>query len=396
MERFGAPDPFLPESLWSRWTRWRIALWRTGSQTLSVSITAWAASCLFTAGYFHMFSPVTVIANLFAVPVAFLLLALGVASVATAPWLPQAAICFNHSAWAGAKLLLAGVSLFHGIPGSHYYVQIPPEPNPPPFRATVFDVGEGSAIHLQSEGKNWLIDGGSLFQYRSILLPALRSRGVNHLDGWILSHGDSAHMGAAIETLTDFDPRKIFDLAQPDRSPTRRKFLQVLQEQRIVPHQLARDAVVSISPLTWCEVLHPEATLRKDRADDLAAVLRIHHRNFTLLFLGDSGFATEQELLLRPDRLAATCIVKDWHTSDFSTATSILQKSNPKVLILGKPHSKKGIESATYLDSWARENSDLRVLRQEITGAVTIEIDREGHQKFQPFLPRVESRKPRD
>jgi competence protein ComEC len=66
---------------------------------------------------------------------------------------------------------------------------------------TVLDVGAGAAAHLCAGGADWLFDTGSSRDYEKVLRGALHSRGVNRLDGLVLSHGDSLHIGGAPSVL---------------------------------------------------------------------------------------------------------------------------------------------------------------------------------------------------
>ena len=51
-----------------------------------------------------------------------------------------------------------------------------------------------------------LVNTGSDSAYENIVRNALRMRGVNRLDGLILTHGNAGHVGAAV-TVLDPAPR---------------------------------------------------------------------------------------------------------------------------------------------------------------------------------------------
>ncbi len=70
------------------------------------------------------------------------------------------------------------------------------------LRVTIMDVGQGSAVLLQSAHQNWLYDAGP--QYSSdadagarVLVPHLRYIGVRQIDTLVLSHNDRDHTGGA-------------------------------------------------------------------------------------------------------------------------------------------------------------------------------------------------------
>jgi competence protein ComEC len=70
------------------------------------------------------------------------------------------------------------------------------------LRVTIFDVGQGSAVLLQSARQNWLYDAGARFSSEAdagarIILPHLRYIGVKQIDTLVLSHNDADHTGGA-------------------------------------------------------------------------------------------------------------------------------------------------------------------------------------------------------
>ena len=71
-------------------------------------------------------------------------------------------------------------------------------------RLTVLDVGQGQAMILQSEGRNYLIDcgGDSDTQTADTVAQTLLSQGVHRLDGIILTHYDRDHAGGLEYLLT--------------------------------------------------------------------------------------------------------------------------------------------------------------------------------------------------
>jgi len=65
-------------------------------------------------------------------------------------------VIFNNANWALATLVIGVVHLFAQIPGGHFYVEQPHWPEKLVAKITVLDLGAGAAVHLQTEGANWL------------------------------------------------------------------------------------------------------------------------------------------------------------------------------------------------------------------------------------------------
>src|SRR4029077_4101005 len=89
------------------------------------------------------------------------------------------------------------VHSFTQLPASHYYVAEPHWPTREFAKINVLDAGAGAAVHIRSDGEDWLFDCGSAREYERVLRSYLHAAGVNGLDGLLLSHGDFPHIRAA-------------------------------------------------------------------------------------------------------------------------------------------------------------------------------------------------------
>src|SRR6266550_237613 len=158
LQRWGAPDPFLPRTLVRGPRRWIHTSFDWLCRGSSVSLAAWAGSLPLILWYFHLVTPISLFANLVVVPIAFFVLAIALLSLLSAPLLPWLTVIFNNANWALATLVIGVVHLFAQIPGGHFYVEQPHWPEKLVAKITVLDLGAGAAVHLQTEGANWLFD----------------------------------------------------------------------------------------------------------------------------------------------------------------------------------------------------------------------------------------------
>jgi len=384
-EPFGQPDPFLPRALWSRWQSAGASAWRLLAISLGVTLSAWLGSLPFTAGYFHLFSPAAIFANLLAVPIAFVVLALGVAALIAAGFSAALAGIFNNANWLAAKALLAVVNVFAAVPGGHIYVELPRTGPAPVCELTVLDVGEGAAIHLRSGGNDWLIDCGSTWTYGKIVLPYLRARGVNRLDGLAVTHGDTQHLGGALELLDDFTPRRVADSILRDRSSTRRQLHEQLAVRALGKSLCQRGDRLRISASTSLRVLFPPAGIQRTTADDKALVVQLEAAGTRVLLMSDSGFRTEQWLLENEPDLRSDIVIKGQHASDFSGTIEFLARVAPQAVIC----SDLGRGRPTQpLDEWesAVIARGITVFRQDRCGAVRIALREGGAFELSGFV----------
>jgi competence protein ComEC len=85
------------------------------------------------------------------------------------------------------------------------------QPDSPPsgtLRATAFDVGQGMAVLLETSSHRLLYDTGPAYSPETnggnrVILPYLRARGINALDGVIVTHSDTDHSGGALSILRE-------------------------------------------------------------------------------------------------------------------------------------------------------------------------------------------------
>ncbi len=372
-EPLGKPDVFLPRPLWN-WRQKSVAWsWSLVAGAIGVTLSAWVGSLIFTAGYFHLFSPAGILANLLAVPLAFVVLALGVGALLVAPVWATGAVWFNNANWLCAKALLWVVRLFALAPGGHVYVELPRLASAPACEFTVFDLDEGGATHLRAGGRDWLLDCGHVADYPRTILPYLRSRGVNRLDGLLLTHGDARHIGAAVDVVHDFAPRVIADSPLKDRSAARHSLHEAIAAKPLGKRILRRGDVIALSPGATLRVLFPPPGLVRSAADDKALVVRVECAGRRVLFMSDTGFATEQWLLQNEPDLRADVLVKGQHFKDFSGTLEFIARIQPAAIVCSAP----GLGApAQALDDWARRATakGVAVFRQDQCGAAQVKI----------------------
>ena len=388
----GLPDPFLPRALWTLPQRAWSWLWRHFAQFAAVSVTCFVGSIPFTAGYFHLFSISSIFANIAAVPIGFMVMALGVTSLLTSWISPSVAAVFNNANWGCAKLLLWVLHFFSGVQGGAVYVEAPRFHAKPACEFTVLDLGTGGAAHLRAGGADWLIDCGHGFEYSNVVLPYLRSRGANALQGLILTHGDAEHIGGTVPLLGDFHPGIIADSPLKDRSTTHRNILETLAERQMGRRIIERGDTIELSPEARLRVLYPPAGIQKSAADDKALVLLLEAAGVKVLFMSDSGYSTEEWLMENEKDLAANLLVKGQHAKDLSGTPDFLARVHPEAIICASPAPEKAEEFAVWCDSV--RSRGVALFRQDESGAVQVtlragEILAEGFVNGQIFRSRA-------
>jgi len=120
-------DPLLPQTLAPRWRQAAQHAWnRYLAPFLATSIAAWLGALPLTASYFHILSPVTMLANLLVVPLSSLALAANLTSLLVgAAWSGLAGL-LNHSAWACMAGMIWLSKSGADLPLAYFNVTSPP------------------------------------------------------------------------------------------------------------------------------------------------------------------------------------------------------------------------------------------------------------------------------
>jgi competence protein ComEC len=79
-----------------------------------------------------------------------------------------------------------------------------------PVTITSLYAGNGTAVHIAFQNRHWLIDTGRTRDGERVLLPYLRSKGIRHIEGIIITSGDKHHCGGLGTMISGFDVKQIF------------------------------------------------------------------------------------------------------------------------------------------------------------------------------------------
>ncbi len=375
--RWSEPDPFLPRSLLSRLQRMWLRAWHTVAGGASVSLAAWIGSLLLILSYFYMITPVSLLANLVVVPLAFGVLAVGLISLVLTPVAPWLALVFNQANWSLTSLILATVALLARAPAAHYYMELPRWPSGARGEITVLDVEAGAAVHLRARPRDWLFDAGPERHFNRIVRSYLRFRGVNRLDGVAFTHGDSQHIGAAPALLRAFRPTKILDTSAPDQSTTHKALIDFVDSHRLDRQLCASPGELLLGREVTARVLFPPPGFAARSADDQALVVQLIVANkWRVLLMSDSGEATENLLLRSEADVQSDILVKGQHHSGVSGSAEFIERVAPQLIVATSPEFP---EHERVKDEWQAmvEGCGATLFRLDRTGAVTLRFWRD-------------------
>lgn len=240
------------------------------------------------------------------------------------------------------------------------------------MKVTVFDVGQGSAVLIETAKHRMLYDTGPGFSAETntgtrVLLPYFQARGIHQLDQLMITHSDNDHSGGALSLMQNLD----IDLVSSSLVPAHPIVLAASQHQRCQAGQSWNWDGVQF------EILHPVPviyTSSKWKSNALSCTLKISTKTHSLLLAGDIEAIQEDELVnsIAP-KLKADVLLAPHHGSGTSSTTPFLLAVKPELALfqvgyLNRYQHPKPEVMQRYLDF------GIKPLRTDISGAITLQF----------------------
>jgi len=178
-------DPFFPRRLLRSWQRIYFRFLFLFCESLSLTLVCWLATSPVLILWENHLSLVSIAANLVVVPLASVVMVLGVISMLVMPVYSGLAIYLNNTSWLITKVILF---LLHGavwLPSHSLNVAFPGALTTDSM--TILSEGTSHVCHLRFADENWLLNIGTPPQWERITLPYLRFQGINQINGLIVS-----------------------------------------------------------------------------------------------------------------------------------------------------------------------------------------------------------------
>ena len=192
---------------------------------------------------------------------------------------------------------------------------------------TALDVGQGSAVVLETRDQAWLYDAGPRYSPDSdagerVVLPFLRSRGIEVLDGVVVSHLDQDHSGGAASVLRGIPVRRLLTSV-----PASHPALGGTDAQPCIAGQHFGEGELRL------RVLHPTAEdySRRLSTNAMSCVVEARVGAVSVLLTGDIPAREEGSLIKREPDLRATWMMVPHHGSSSSSSAGFLDTGKPAV-----------------------------------------------------------------
>ena len=222
--------------------------------------------------------------------------------------------------------LLASVAVCLAVYLAASYV----EPRLDDIRMTVYDVGEGQAILLQTYGEYYLVDcgGTSSSTAADVVASSLLSQGVFELDGIIVTHYDMDHAGGIDNLLSRVKTKRLYIPDIDDDGELKESLIKEYSEKVY----LVDKSIVKRPGNSELRILLPETTSSDDNESGICVLFQA--KNYDILITGDRGITGERALLASRELPQLDVLVAGHHGSAESTNFELLSKTMPKSVVV--------------------------------------------------------------
>ena len=237
---------------------------------------------------------------------------------------------------------------------------------------TAFDVGQGSALLIETPHRRLLYDAGPAYSPDSdggnrVILPYLKARGIGKLDAMIISHSDVDHSGGALSVLEGVDVGWVAS-SLPASHPV---------AARASDHRRCEGG----QNWTWdgmrFDMLHPSAISyesTKWKPNARSCTLRISVGEQSILLAGDIEAVQEAELVASSaEQLRSTVLLAPHHGSGTSSTVPFLNAVQPKIALfqVGYRNRYRHPKAEVY-ERYGKLG--IKRMRTDDSGAVTLRL----------------------
>ena len=248
-----------------------------------------------------------------------------------------------------------------------------PAANPLPagaFNVTMLDIGQGTAIVVQSAHHVLLYDtgpkyGGSSDAGERVIVPYLQSKGIASLSGLVVSHNDADHTGGMLSVLRALPVDWLLTSIPPELDPAaatvRTGSCQTGQKWQWDGVDYA--------------ILYPPAGLQSDSDNNSSCVLKVSSPAGSVLLTGDIETAAESWLVQhQAGDLPVSALLVPHHGSRTSSTEAFLAATRSQLaLISAGYHNRYGHPKPEILQRYGAAHIPFD--RTDRQGAVTLHFE---------------------
>ncbi len=422
------PEKFNP-------TRIKKGLFRNTYQLLLVSLAALLGTLPLTIYYFQRVPLISLIANLFAIPLVGLIGALGFAQVILGFIWSGFNIIYGQVQMVLIGLLKLLIGVTADIPCAYFpvksisvitlligYVLLLGMLNsdkgriragtligflliinfwiwnkafqPAQLKIIFFDVGQGDAAYIEfPSGKNMLVDAGAKTYSKNyaqwMIAPHLKRNRIKRLDILLLTHPHNDHIGGAPYLMRHFEIGELWESDVEAHSRVFRTIRFLADSLRIPIRKCYAGDYSQMDRLTSLYMLHPSRRFIATHPrgyNDYSLTFKLSFQEQDILFTGDIETLSEGYLNLYNDFIACEVLKVPHHGSPTSSTLNFIQTVGPQCAVISVGEGNKFNHPSAAV--CARYDSLTRLVhRTDLCGALILQTNGKNMQLHPMVVP---------
>jgi competence protein ComEC len=421
-DRWLRPDPLRPPELLPAGQKTLLRCARMLARYAMLSFAAWIGSLPLAAKYFHLFTPVSTLANIIAVPLGTLALMANLGALVCGHGLSWITVLFNHAAWFLMSAMTWVSVEAARIPGAYFYVPEPPlstlviyyevviglfsgwfktlrrmilgaamllliggiyfwqwQSARGETDLTVLPLNGGHAIFVDAAGRqnDWLINCGNENAVNFTLKNYLRAQGVNSIPRLLLTEDDVKNAGGVKMLNELFRVGELWTGSAKFRSPAGRDAVAAFETNARPPGPSRHHTLNGGDTAGDWQVLFPDATDNFVKADDAPLVLRGNFQGTRILLLSDLSRAGQDKLLARAPDLRADLVIAGLPTEGEPLCPALIAAIQPRAIVMADSEFPAPRRASRALKD-RLEQTKIPVFYTRVSGAVKITTTRRG------------------
>ena len=226
------------------------------------------------------------------------------------------------------------------------------------------NIGQGdTALIIFSYNKsNILIDCAN--DSKNIIIPYLKSQGINKINYLIITHGDNDHMGETINLVNNFKVEKvIFNCGE--FNDLEKELIKVLNKKKIKYYSCVKELNIDNNKLYFLQ------TKEYDNENDNSNVIYTEFDGYKFMFMGDAGVDKEKDILEKYNISNIDVLKVGHHGSKTSSGKEFINEINPKysIISVGK-NNRYGHPNKEVLDTL----NNSKLYRTDQDGSIMFKI----------------------
>lgn len=256
------------------------------------------------------------------------------------------------------------------------------------FEAIFLDVGQGDSVLICADGKAVLVDAGGLpgdstLMAEQVVIPYIKSLGIDHLDMVFNTHPDNDHIGGLFAVIDELPVTELAVFDGYEDSKKQQQLIQLAETKQVPVNAVAAGDVFQLSDNFSVEVIAPEAgdTFDDDHVNNGSLVLHFSYQDFDLLTTGDLVGSEMDEAIAGLDCADIEVLQLPHHGSKNSYDEEWYAEFDPEAVIISCGlDNDYGHPGQNVVEYWQNEGAE--IYRTDYQGSCRI-IYTDGELSFE-------------